>query len=64
MYVVQRRDSNNCQWKTCSFKGRKCRFEYLNEANYFFRKIKHSDEFQKVPTRQLRILDTETNKEV
>ncbi len=64
MYIVQRRNSEASQWKTCSLNNKKCRYEYLPEARIAFRKIKNSPESQKYPGRQLRILDSESNKEV
>ena len=64
MFVVQRRDSENSQWKTCSLKGRKCRYNYINDARIAFRKLKNMPEHKKIPTRTFRILDSEQNKEV
>ena len=64
MFVVQRRDNSRCQWKTCSYKGKKCRYEYVSDARIAFRMQKQLMEDPRYPERQLRILDTETNGEV
>lgn len=64
MYVVQRRDSENCQWKTCSYKNKKCRYEYIADARIAFRNLKNMPEHTKIPTRMFRIWDSEINEEV
>ncbi len=64
MYIVQRRDSERGQWKTCSYKNRKCRYEYVSDARIAFRNLKNMPEHQKIPTRMFRILDSEANEEV
>ncbi len=64
MYIVQRRDSENSQWHTCIYKGRKCRFDDLPRARIAFRRQKETTDFEKCPGRQFRILDSETNEEV
>ena len=61
MYVVQRRNSDNCQWKTCSLNGKKCRYEYIAEARTAFRRLKHLPENEKIKTMTFRIIDTKDN---
>ncbi len=61
MYVVQRRNSENSLWKTCSLKGKKCRYEYIADARTAFRKLKNMEENIKFETREFRIIDTEDN---
>lgn len=61
MYVVQRRDSEKAQWKTCSMGGKKCRFEYIAQARTTYRRLKKlSDELMQ-GRREFRIIDTEDN---
>ena len=61
MYVVQRRNSENCLWKTCSLRGKKCRYEYIADARTAYRKLKNMEENIKIKTMQFRIIDTEDN---
>ena len=64
MYILQRRESENSLWHTCSYKGRKCKFQDIAKARIAFRAAKNSDDFKSHPGRELRILDSETDKEV
>ena len=63
-YVVQRRDSENSQWHTCSLFGKKCRYESIADARISYRKLKDLPEHKKVVSRTFRIHDTTLNKEV
>ena len=64
MYILQRRDSDNSLWHTCSQKGRKCRFDVLPAARVAYRVEMETEDYKKHPTRQLRIFDSSTNTEV
>ena len=65
MYIVQKRDSDRATWHTCSYNGKKCRYEYIAEARTAFRKLKNMQDEAKSDTRQFRIIDTEDgNREV
>ncbi len=64
MYILQKRDSEKSHWHTCSFKGKKCKFEDLAKARTAYRLQKNSEEAKKYPNRQYRILDSQTDEEV
>lgn len=64
MYVLQKRDSDNAQWHTCNYKGKKCRYTEIAKARIAFRMQKNSPDSLKHPGRQFRILDTLTGEEV
>ena len=64
MYIVQKRESEASHWHTCSYNGRKCRYEDIAGARSAFRRQKALPENESHPNRQYRILDTNTNEEV
>ena len=62
-FIVQRRDSENSSWHTCSLFGKKCKYGSVAEARASFRKLKHLPENVKVTTREFRIINSDKNNE-
>jgi hypothetical protein len=63
MFVLQKRNTANSQWHTCSYNGKKCRFNDIAKARTAFRKQKETADAKKHPDRQYRIYDTLTGGE-
>ena len=64
MFVIQKRKSPACQWKTATFGNKRRRYETIYQAWAALRAQKNKTDSEKYPFMEFRILDTETGEVV